>query len=49
MLANAVKYSPAGTAITVALAHSGRHLRCTITDQGIGIRPADLPRIFDPL
>ena len=49
VLANAVKYSPAGTTITVALAPAGAYLRCTITDQGIGIRPEDLPRIFDPL
>ena len=49
VLTNAVKYSPAGTTITVALAEAGAYLRCTITDQGIGIRPADLPRIFDPL
>jgi two-component system heavy metal sensor histidine kinase CusS len=49
VLANAIKYSPAGSTIRVALAPERAHLRCTIADQGIGIRPADLARIFDPL
>jgi two-component system heavy metal sensor histidine kinase CusS len=50
LLTNAVKYSPAGSTITVGLAAApnGR-LSCTIADQGIGIRPDDLNRIFDPL
>ena len=49
VLANAVKYSPAGSTITVGLANRDGRLRCTVTDQGIGIRPDDLNRIFDPL
>lgn len=49
VLANAVKYSPAHSTITVGLAPVGGHLRCTITDEGIGIRAEDLDRIFDPL
>ena len=49
VLANAIKYSPAGSGIRVALALGGSRLRCTIADQGIGIRPEDLAHIFDPL
>ncbi len=49
LLSNAIKYSPAGSAITVGLLPVGGRLRCTITDEGIGIRPEDLDRIFDPL
>lgn len=49
LLSNAVKYSPAGSTITVALATAAGRLRCAITDQGIGIRPEDQARIFDPL
>jgi len=49
VLANALKYSPAQSTITVGLAPVGRHLRCTITDEGIGIRAEDLSQIFDPL
>ena len=49
VLANAIKYSPAGSTITVGLAAAAGGLRCSIADQGIGIRPEDLNRIFDPL
>ncbi|WP_216680158.1 sensor histidine kinase [Hymenobacter siberiensis] len=49
LLANAIKYSPAGSAITVGFSRPAAHLRCTISDEGIGIRPEDLARIFDPL
>ncbi|MGI4874397.1 MAG: sensor histidine kinase [Janthinobacterium lividum] len=49
VLANAIKYSPAGSSIRVSLACEDTHLRCAIADQGIGIRPDDLTHIFDPL
>ena len=49
VLANAVKYSPAGSLITVELHQGNDGLCCIITDQGIGIRPDDLERIFNPL
>ena len=49
VLANAIKYSPVRSTITVGLRRRGDRLHCTIADQGIGIRPEDLDRIFDPL
>jgi signal transduction histidine kinase len=49
VLANAIKYSPAGATIVVGLAWQSGRLVCTIADEGIGIAPADLARIFDPL
>ncbi|WP_223653538.1 sensor histidine kinase [Hymenobacter psoromatis] len=49
LLANAIKYSPAGSTITVALGAADGRLCCAIQDEGIGIRPEDLDRIFDPL
>ncbi|WP_157886866.1 sensor histidine kinase [Hymenobacter sp. PAMC 26628] len=49
VLSNAIKYSPAGSTIAVGMAHRGPRLVCTVADQGIGIQPADLARIFDPL
>ena len=49
VLANAVKYSPAHSTITVGLAPQGGRLACTITDQGIGIAPHELANIFTPL
>ncbi|CAA9294503.1 MAG: hypothetical protein AVDCRST_MAG77-5047 [uncultured Chloroflexi bacterium] len=50
LLANAVKYSPRGGAITVTVR---REPGCegwavvAIRDEGIGIPPADLPRVFE--
>ncbi|SHL11167.1 sensor histidine kinase [Hymenobacter psychrotolerans] len=49
LLSNAVKYSPAGSTVTVALTSVAGRLRCTVTDQGIGIRPEEQAHIFDPL
>lgn len=43
LLSNAVKYTPAGGRVTVAT-----DSRClSVTDTGTGIRPEDLPRIFE--
>jgi signal transduction histidine kinase len=47
LVENAVKYSPEGGAVTIRLWHAGAHARLTVTDRGIGIPPADLPRLFD--
>ncbi|MBC6609598.1 HAMP domain-containing protein [Hymenobacter sp. BT507] len=49
LLSNAVKYSLADTAIVVRLGCVARQLTCAIQDQGVGIRPEELDRIFDPL
>lgn len=48
-LTSAIKYSPAASTIAIGLAQRGVRLRCTIADQGIGICPEDLDKIFDPL
>jgi two-component system phosphate regulon sensor histidine kinase PhoR len=47
LLDNAVKYSPAGSLISLRAAVSGDRMRISVADQGIGIREADLPRIFE--
>lgn len=52
LLNNAVKFTPAGGAVTVAVARDPRdadHLVCSVTDTGCGIPAADSERIFDPL
>jgi signal transduction histidine kinase len=47
LIDNAIKYTPAGGAVSVSLKKiSGRYPVCEITDSGIGILEADLPRIF---
>ncbi len=48
LLGNAIKYSPEGGLITVeGLQEKPNIVRLAVTDQGIGIAPADQERIFD--
>jgi two-component system, sensor histidine kinase len=47
LLANAVKYSPAGAAIRVAVRAEGDDAVIAVEDTGFGISPALLPSIFD--
>jgi signal transduction histidine kinase len=48
ILSNAVRYSPAGTLITVRLEADERRVQVAVEDQGIGILPSDRERIFEP-
>ena len=47
LLGNAVRHSPAGTSVTVALAKSGTVGQAKVSDQGKGIAEADQERIFE--
>jgi signal transduction histidine kinase len=47
LLDNAIKYSPAGTRVRVGVRVVERQACVEVCDQGIGIDPADLPRVFD--
>jgi len=47
LLDNAVKYTPAGGEITIALGSQNGDARIIVSDTGIGIPVADQPRIFD--
>lgn len=48
VLTNAVKYSPASGTIIISInVKPSGHIVLTITDEGPGILPHDLPRIFD--
>jgi signal transduction histidine kinase len=46
LIQNAIKYSPSGGRIDVEVARRGDRACVTVTDQGIGIPPAALPRLF---
>lgn len=46
LMENAAKYSNQPAHITVTLTHQGDSVTISITDQGIGIPPADLEHIF---
>lgn len=48
VLQNAIRYSPAGSRIQVALERTGEELRIAVGDAGPGIDPALLERIFEP-
>jgi signal transduction histidine kinase len=47
LLSNAVRLAPASSTVTVATGRQGSWLWLAVADQGPGIPPADLPRVFD--
>ncbi|MDN6640187.1 MAG: cell wall metabolism sensor histidine kinase WalK [Tetragenococcus sp.] len=47
LMNNAVKYSPDGGTITVRLVETHNNIILSITDQGLGIPPNDLNKVFD--
>ncbi|MFN2617858.1 MAG: sensor histidine kinase [Thermoleophilaceae bacterium] len=47
LVENAIKYSPAGTEVRVAIWHDGAEAGVTVTDQGMGIPAADLSHVFE--
>ena len=47
LLDNAVKYSPAGSTITITSIKHEHEARVTIADQGVGIEPEALGHVFD--
>jgi signal transduction histidine kinase len=49
LIDNAVKYTPAGGRVDVETRREGDRARLQVRDTGIGIRPDELPRIWDRL
>ena len=47
LLENAVNYSPEGGKITIAARNKGQDVVISVSDEGIGIPPEDLERVFD--
>ncbi len=48
LVSNAIKYSPRGAPIAVALERAATAVRLTVRDRGPGITPAELPHLFKP-
>jgi two-component system sensor histidine kinase KdpD len=48
LIENALKYSPAGTAVEVVARRVGMELVFEVADRGSGVLPEDVPRIFEP-
>ena len=48
LIGNAVKYSPQGTPIDVAVQTQEQRVVITVRDQGVGIPAEELPRICTP-
>jgi signal transduction histidine kinase len=47
LVSNALRYTPAGGQISLAAAQRGNNVLLTVQDNGVGIAPDELPRIFD--
>ncbi|HEY9616381.1 MAG TPA: response regulator [Microcoleaceae cyanobacterium] len=47
LLSNAMKFTPAGGSITVTLQPAGNHCVLKVIDTGIGIRPDQIPHLFE--
>lgn len=47
LISNALKYSPDGCPVEVSVSSGEEHILFAVKDQGPGIRPHDLPHIFD--
>ena len=47
LIGNAIRFSLPGGSITVSAAVEDGHICCAVADDGPGIAPAELPRVFD--
>ena len=48
LITNAIKFTPEEGAITVTCVADGNVTRIGVTDTGVGVRPVDLERVFEP-
>jgi PAS domain S-box-containing protein len=48
LLTNAIKFSPTTTPVEVEIDQTQTHVKIRIIDQGIGIKPEDIEKVFTP-
>ncbi|MCA9672588.1 MAG: PAS domain-containing sensor histidine kinase, partial [Myxococcales bacterium] len=48
LVANALRFTPAGGRVEIAIARAGEHAVLSVADTGAGIGPEALARVFDP-
>jgi signal transduction histidine kinase len=48
LLSNALKFAPPGTVISIGVQRDQQQVRAWVADQGPGVAPADVERIFKP-
>ncbi len=46
LLSNAIRYAPQGSQVELQVQATGKHIRFSVKDQGPGIAPEELPRLF---
>lgn len=46
LITNAIKYSPAGSSVTISAATENKYLQIIVSDTGFGMSPEDLDKIF---
>ena len=47
IIGNAIKYSPGGEPVDIAVTHSETAVRIAVTDSGIGVPPGEMVRLFE--
>ena len=47
LIHNAIKYSPKGKFISIKCSIIGRNAQVSVADEGLGIKPEDIPNLFD--
>jgi signal transduction histidine kinase len=48
LIDNAIKYSPAHSRVVLSIASDGHDVALTVADEGVGVDPAEVDRLFDP-
>jgi signal transduction histidine kinase/CheY-like chemotaxis protein len=47
LLSNAIRFTPRDRSVAVVVEHAGLNVRVVVSDEGDGIEPSFLPRVFD--